>query len=62
MRRHKAATFVLAVSVSALLAIASTVSSARTLCSTGGWPTFTFCVKVGAHAAGAGILTLASPH
>jgi hypothetical protein len=28
----------------------------------GGWPTFTFFVKVGTHAAGVTILILASPH
>ena len=28
----------------------------------GGWPTFTFFVKVGTHAAGVGIFILASPH
>ena len=29
---------------------------------TGGWPTFTFFVKVGTHAADAGVFILTSPH
>jgi len=28
----------------------------------GGWPTFTFFVKVGTHAAGVAVFILASPH
>jgi len=28
----------------------------------GGWPTFTFFVKVGTHAAGVGVFSLASAH